>query len=195
MKPSLSVAHPFPDYAQRSNVQWHLFMLSDLWLFATPWTAARQASLSMGCPRQGYWSVGCHFLLQGDLPNPGIEHASPALAGRFFSIESPREPYCDTYMCPSGPWSWLPLCFWTWSPLPEFSSSRLHHHLHSCLWFWMWVRFFFFQKVLLDSSDSMWGLLASTPSILCVCFHLSIYLSISCLCSLVLNPLWKLLTF
>ena len=131
----------------------------------------------------------------GDLPNPGIEHASPALAGRFFSIESPREPYCDTYMCPSGPWSWLPLCFWTWSPLPEFSSSRLHHHLHSCLWFWMWVRFFFFQKVLLDSSDSMWGLLASTPSILCVCFHLSIYLSISCLCSLVLNPLWKLLTF
>ena len=78
-------------------------MLSDLWLFATPWTAARQASLSMGCPRQGYWSVGCHFLLQGDLPNPGIEHASPALTGRFFTIASPREPYCDTYMCPSGP--------------------------------------------------------------------------------------------
>ena len=103
MKPALSVAHPFPDYAQRSNVPWHLLMLSDLWLFATPWTAARQASLSMGCPRQGYWSVGCHFLLQGDLPNPGIEHASPALTGRFFTIASPREPYCDTYMCPSGP--------------------------------------------------------------------------------------------
>ena len=68
------------------------------------------------------------------------------------------------------------------------------HHLHPSLWFWMWVRFFF-QKVLLDSSDSTWGLLASTPSVLCVCFHLSIYLSISCLCCLVLNPLWKRLTF
>ena len=33
-------------------------------LFATPWTVARQASLSMGSSRQGYWS-GCHFFLQG----------------------------------------------------------------------------------------------------------------------------------
>ena len=31
--------------------------------------------------------VGCHFLLQGDLPNPGVEPASPALAGGFFTTE------------------------------------------------------------------------------------------------------------
>ena len=31
--------------------------------------------------------VGCHFLLQGNLPDPGIETLSPALAGRFFSFE------------------------------------------------------------------------------------------------------------
>ena len=31
--------------------------------------------------------VGFHFLLQGDLPDPGIEPMSPALAGRFFTTE------------------------------------------------------------------------------------------------------------
>ena len=39
--------------------------------------------------------VGCHFLLQGSLPDPGIKPASPAspaLAGGFFTIESPGRP-------------------------------------------------------------------------------------------------------
>ena len=46
--------------------------------FATPWTVARQAPLIMGFPRQQYWS-GLSFPSPGDLPNPGIESASPAL--------------------------------------------------------------------------------------------------------------------
>ena len=32
---------------------------------------------------------GDHFLLQGDLPHSGIETASPALAGGFFTTEPP----------------------------------------------------------------------------------------------------------
>ena len=36
--------------------------------------------------------VGCHFLLQGDLPHPGIKPASPALAGGFFTTEPPGKP-------------------------------------------------------------------------------------------------------
>ena len=51
---------------------------------ATPWTAARQASLSVGFSKQEHWR-GLPFLPPGDLPNPGIElvpPASPALAGR-----------------------------------------------------------------------------------------------------------------
>ena len=36
--------------------------------------------------------VGCHFLLQGDLLDPGIEPASPALAGRFFTTEPQGSP-------------------------------------------------------------------------------------------------------
>ena len=45
-------------------------------LFATPWTVAHQAPLSMGFSRQEYWS-GLPFPPPGDLPNPGIKPASP----------------------------------------------------------------------------------------------------------------------
>ena len=53
--------------------------------FATPWTVARWAPLSLSFPRQEYWS-GLPFLSPGDLPKPGIKPVSPALAGRFFTI-------------------------------------------------------------------------------------------------------------
>ena len=38
--------------------------LSRVLLFATPWTVAYQAPLSMGLPGKNT-GVGCHFLLQG----------------------------------------------------------------------------------------------------------------------------------
>ena len=46
--------------------------------FATPWTIACQAPLSMEFSRQEYWS-GLPFPSSGDLPNPGIEPTPPAL--------------------------------------------------------------------------------------------------------------------
>ena len=57
-------------------------------LFATPGTSACQAPLLIGLPRQKYWS-GLPFPTPGDLPAPGIEPMSPALAGRFFTTEPP----------------------------------------------------------------------------------------------------------
>ena len=45
---------------------------------ATPWAIAFQVPLSMGFPRQEYWS-GLPFTSPGDLPNPGNEPGSPAL--------------------------------------------------------------------------------------------------------------------
>ena len=56
--------------------------------FATPWTVARQAPLSLVFPRQEYWS-GLPFLSSGHLPNPGIEPSSPTLAGGYFTAEPP----------------------------------------------------------------------------------------------------------
>ena len=51
---------------------------------------ARQAPLSIGFPRQECWS-GLLFPSPRDLPNPGIEPASPALAVGFFNPEPPEE--------------------------------------------------------------------------------------------------------
>ena len=55
---------------------------------ATPRTLAHQGPLSMGFPRQEYWS-GLPFPSPGDLPDPGIKPVSPALAGEFFAAEAP----------------------------------------------------------------------------------------------------------
>ena len=66
-------------------------LLSQIRLFATPWTRARQASLSMEFPRQEYWH-GLPFHSPGDLLDPGIEPVSPALAGGFFTLEPPGKP-------------------------------------------------------------------------------------------------------
>ena len=60
-------------------------------LFVTPWTVAHQDPLSMGFPRQEYCSRWLlHF--PGDLPDPGIELESPALAGGFFTTEPSGKP-------------------------------------------------------------------------------------------------------
>ena len=39
--------------------------------------------------------MGCHFPSPGDLPDPGIEAMSTALAGGFFTAEPPREPLLE----------------------------------------------------------------------------------------------------
>ena len=60
--------------------------------FETPWTVAHQAPLSLGFPRQEYWSL-LPFPFPGDLPGPGIEPTSPVLVGRFFTTEQPGKPW------------------------------------------------------------------------------------------------------
>ena len=65
--------------------------LSLVRLFATQWTIACQAPLSMGFPRQEYWS-GWPFPSPEDLPNPEIEPVYPVLAGGFYTTEPPGKP-------------------------------------------------------------------------------------------------------
>ena len=69
-------------------------LLSHVQLFATLWTVAYQAPLSMGFSRQESWS-GLPCPPWGDLPDPGIEPASltsVTLEGRFFTTEPPGKP-------------------------------------------------------------------------------------------------------
>ena len=71
--------------------------LSHVWLFATPWTVAYQASPSMGFSRQEYWS-GLPFPSPGDLLNPRIKPGSPALEADALNSEPPRKlQECSNY--------------------------------------------------------------------------------------------------
>ena len=68
-------------------------VLSGVLLFASPWTVALRAPLSMEFPRQEYWN-GLLFPCRGDLPDQVIKLTSlvsSALAGRFFITGAMRE--------------------------------------------------------------------------------------------------------
>ena len=68
-----------------------LYVFSRVQLFETPWTVACQAPLSMEFSRQVYW-IRLPFPSPVDLPNIGIElmsPKSPALAGGPFTTEAP----------------------------------------------------------------------------------------------------------
>ena len=63
-------------------------------LFATPWTVAHQAPLSMGFSKQEYWG-GLPWPPSGNLPDPAIKPTSlmsPALADGFFTISTTQRP-------------------------------------------------------------------------------------------------------
>ena len=61
-------------------------------LFATLWTIAHQAPLSMGFSRQEYCS-GLPFSPPGDLPDTGIRSASP-MSPELQADSLPAEPSC-----------------------------------------------------------------------------------------------------
>ena len=60
-------------------------------LFATLWTVAHQAPLSMGFSKKEYWS-GLPCPPPGDLPSPGIK------------LTSPVSPALQVDSLPAGPW-------------------------------------------------------------------------------------------
>ena len=71
--------------------------LSRVQLFATLWTVAHQAPLSMEFSRQEYWS-GLPFSSPEDLPDPGIEPGSPALQADYLPSEPPGKPASDMWL-------------------------------------------------------------------------------------------------
>ena len=75
-----------------------VYSLSHAPLFATLRTVACQAPLSMGFSRQEYWSR-LPFPSPGDLPNPGIEPTSLALAGGFFTTGPSGKSVCMCVCC------------------------------------------------------------------------------------------------
>ena len=62
------------------------------------WTIADQAPLSMGFPRQDYWS-GLPFPSPGDLPDGGIKPGSSALQADSLLTEPPGKPRANGVKC------------------------------------------------------------------------------------------------
>ena len=92
---------------------------------ATPCTVAHQTPLSMGFPRQKHWS-GQPIPFPGDLPEPGIKPASPALAGGFFTTELPGKPTMEYYTTIKR----IKLCHlqqheWTWSEVSQTETNTV----------------------------------------------------------------------
>ena len=77
--------------ASQQSRKHNVCVFSRVWLFVTPWTAVCQALLSMRFFRQEYWS-GLPFPPPQNLPDPGIEPTSLALAGGFFTTDPPGKP-------------------------------------------------------------------------------------------------------
>ena len=95
-----SARYEYSDFSTPLKVK--VKSLSHVRLFATPWTVAYQAPLSMGFSRQEYWS-GVPLPSPGDLPNPGTEPGSPALQADALPSEPPGKPphLCQPSLPPS----------------------------------------------------------------------------------------------
>ena len=73
---------------------------SSILTWRLPWTEDPGELLSMGFPRQEYWSE-LPFPSPRDLPNSRIKPMSPSLAGMLFITEPPgKPPYL--LLCPKG---------------------------------------------------------------------------------------------
>ena len=66
--------------------------------FLTTWTIASQIPLSMGFPRQAYWSR-LTFPSTGDLADPGIKPVSPAWQVDSLPLSHLRSPYLHMHVC------------------------------------------------------------------------------------------------
>ena len=105
--------------------------------FVTPWTVAFQAPLSMGFPRQEYWS-GLPFPSPGYLSDPGVKPVSlmsPALAGRFFTTHTRwRSHNSWRWDCSTNRGGCSPLSWWILSGGSSNAGSGSSGYNTSSLW-------------------------------------------------------------
>ena len=110
----------------------HAQSFSHVQLFVIPQTVACPAPVSMGFPRQEYWSESeLPFCSPGGLPDPGIKPTSPALAGDSFLLNHLESPFC--YCC-----SVAKLCPSLWDPVDwRTPGSSVHGILQARILEWV----------------------------------------------------------
>ena len=101
-------------------------VISHVPFFATLWTVARQAPLSVGLSRQEYWSGVLPFPSPGHRPDPGIEPESlmsPALPGGCFITGT----ILDSQLSSNFMWrkAKTPTYLWSCARPPKFRGGRM----------------------------------------------------------------------
>ena len=101
---------------------------SHVLLFATPWTVALQAPLSMGFSRQEYWR-GLPFHSPGHLPDPGIKPRSSALQVDSLPSKPPGNPFLEDIILQKL------LTIWEKNTLfPWLQQNHFLAHMYLCPW-------------------------------------------------------------
>ena len=104
-------------------------MFSYVQFFVTPWTVACQAPLSLGFPRQDYWS-GLPRPPPGDLLHSGIEARSPALQADFLPSEPLGKPQLSQVWFQGY---WNNIIWYERSACSPFCPLHAYHVAHFCL--------------------------------------------------------------
>ena len=96
----------------------------------TPWTVPAGLLCPLNSPGKNT-RVGCHFLLQDNLPNPEIKPGSPTLQAESLQSEPPGEPntyyihinyiHCDVHQR----WGSLVWTTLSWAPFPVAEDFEL----------------------------------------------------------------------
>ena len=141
-------------YYKILNIVLCALSLSHVWLLVAPQSVAHQAPLSWDFPGKNT-GVGCHCLLQGSSPFPGIELtslASPALAVGFFTTsatwigEGNGNPFqCSCLEKPRDRGAWWVAVYGvtqSWTRLKQLSSS-------SATWEALWFLVLYSKSLLL----------------------------------------------
>ena len=135
-------------------------VLSHVHLFATLWTVARQAPLSMVFSRQEYWN-GLPFPPLGDLPNPGFKPGSPALQVDSLPLE-PSENRQD------ASFNWQLSLKISYPKLYHITLTKEHHSsidhnsgISTLFSWWPWTRWLnsFFHFTLCWSFQNLFSIL------------------------------------
>ena len=118
--------------------------------FATPWTVAHQTSLSMGFPRQEYWS-GLSLPSSGIFLTQGLNLCS-CIAGGFFTTELPGKPllYMHLYLymaCASLALSANGYLYMYLYMRFLYIYIAIHTHLHTLFYIHHWQRNCYFYSI------------------------------------------------
>ena len=110
-----------------------LSCFSHVQLFATPWTVAHLAPLSVGFSRQEHWS-GLLYPSPGDLPHPGIKPRFPALQQilyhlghqRISSVQFSHRVVSDSLQPHESQYARPPYWRRQWHPTPVLLPGKSH---------------------------------------------------------------------